>query len=93
MRIVSWTRYVGSRRLICLVSQLNGVNTQGENIADNGGVKQAYRAYTAWDERYGPEPKLPGVPLTPKQLFWVSAASTWCSKYRPETLRVRISTG
>lgn len=62
--------------------QLNGVNTQGENIADNGGVKESYRAYRQWAEKNGPEPKLPGLDYTPEQMFWISAGQTWCAKYR-----------
>ncbi|KAK5639865.1 hypothetical protein RI129_010676 [Pyrocoelia pectoralis] len=26
-------------------------------------------------------------------MFWISAASTWCSVYRPETLKIRVLTG
>ncbi|XP_011312064.1 membrane metallo-endopeptidase-like 1 isoform X2 [Fopius arisanus] len=72
---------------------LNGINTQGENIADNGGIKEAYLAYNDWIKRNGQEQPLPGLPYSPKQLFWISAANTWCSIYRPEALKLRITTG
>lgn len=62
---------------------LNGINTQGENIADNGGIKEAYFAYKEWAAKNGPEPKLPGMEYTPEQMFWIAAAQTWCSVYRP----------
>ncbi|XP_058793348.1 neprilysin-2-like isoform X4 [Phymastichus coffea] len=73
---------------------LNGINTQGENIADNGGIKQAYYAYNEWERRNGPqEPRLPGLEFTPQQMFWISTANTWCCKYRPQSLKMDITTG
>jgi len=74
--------------------KLNGVNTQGENIADNGGIKEAYRAYNSYVGRHGEEQKLPGLQnYSPLQMFWISAANTWCSKYRNKALEKRIKTG
>ncbi|XP_018009279.1 neprilysin-2 isoform X2 [Hyalella azteca] len=73
--------------------KLNGVNTQGENIADNGGIKEAYYAYNQYVSDHGEENPLPALGLTAKQLFWLSAANVWCGKYRPETLKLRILTG
>lgn len=73
--------------------KVNGVNTQGENIADNGGIKEAFRAYQEYVRDNGPEPALPGLKYTPKQLFWISAANIWCGKYRPEVLKLRVQVG
>jgi predicted metalloendopeptidase len=72
---------------------LNGINTQGENIADNGGIKEAYYAYLKWTERNYVEPRLPGLDYSPRQMFWMSAAQTWCTKYRIQAMRQRITTG
>uniref|UniRef100_A0A2S2NML0 Neprilysin-1 n=1 Tax=Schizaphis graminum TaxID=13262 RepID=A0A2S2NML0_SCHGA len=68
--------------------KINGNNTLGENIADNGGIKQAYNAYNTWASvQWDAEPRLPGLQnYTPNQLFWLSAANIWCSKHRPEEL-------
>lgn len=63
---------------------MNGINTQGENIADNGGLKEAYNAYRKWMNQNEPEGTLPGLKYTPLQLFWISAAQTLCSVSRPD---------
>jgi neprilysin len=72
---------------------LNGINTQGENIADNGGAKEAYLAYRNYVRENGPEPKLPGLDYLSNQLYWISSAQTWCAAFRPEAMKKRILTG
>uniref|UniRef100_A0A8C6NHF0 Neprilysin n=1 Tax=Nothobranchius furzeri TaxID=105023 RepID=A0A8C6NHF0_NOTFU len=63
---------------------LNGNNTLGENIADNGGIRQAYQAYKNYVRKHGEEPPLPGIDLSHDQLFFLNFAQVWCGTYRPE---------
>ena len=69
---------------------LNGVTTQGENIADHGGVKESLRAYERLVALKGQEPKLPGLPYSQNQLFWLSNAMMSCRVIRPEALKEQI---
>ncbi|XP_068601189.1 endothelin-converting enzyme 2b [Brachionichthys hirsutus] len=64
---------------------VNGKQTLGENIADNGGLKAAYHAYRSWVRRNGEETTLPAVNLTNDQLFFVGFAQVWCSVRTPES--------
>uniref|UniRef100_A0A8D3CHH7 Membrane metallo-endopeptidase-like 1 n=1 Tax=Scophthalmus maximus TaxID=52904 RepID=A0A8D3CHH7_SCOMX len=71
---------------------VSGISTLGENIADNGGVRQAYKAYLKWVEMEGQEPCLPGLDLDHKQLFFLNFAQVWCGAYRPEYASQSIKT-
>lgn len=66
-----------------LSEHLNGKRTVIENFADNTGIKLAYRAYKKWNEKFtGRRRNLIGLQYTWNQLFWLSAAQTWCGVYR-----------
>ncbi|CAG2181699.1 unnamed protein product, partial [Oppiella nova] len=70
---------------------LNGKNTVGENIADNGGMRESYRAFQLYVERHGEPQRLPHVSqYTPEQLYFLSHANVWCSLWRPEALKTQI---
>jgi predicted metalloendopeptidase len=68
---------------------LNGKNTLGENIADNGGLHQSLSAYRSLVDLEG---KLPDLDYTTDQLYFVSNANLWCGLIRNEELRNRILT-
>lgn len=98
------------KRAQCLVAQydnytvaevgipVDGTNTQGENIADNGGIKQAFRAYKKWiqmherDEEAIANEQLPGINATNTQLFFLNFAQVWCGAMRPEATRNKLKT-
>lgn len=72
--------------------QLNGVLTQGENIADNGAIKQAYSAYKRWAAKNEKEKTLPGLNYSVEQLFWISNAQLWCEVSRDKYRKLEITT-
>ncbi|KQS38695.1 neprilysin-4 isoform X2 [Drosophila erecta] len=74
---------------------LNGESTQGENIADNGGLRQAFHAYQRWlkeHPREVPDEILPGLNMTGPQLFFLNFGQVWCGAMRPEAIRNKLNT-
>ncbi|MCA9618764.1 MAG: M13 family metallopeptidase [Myxococcales bacterium] len=69
---------------------LNGKLTLGENIADAGGVKLAFRAYRALRGDVPARPIAEG--LNEDQQFFVSLGQVWCAKYREAFARASAKT-
>ena len=67
--------------------KINGKLTTGENIADLGGIKLAYRAFQATRK---PGAGKPDKGFSDEQLFFLGTAQAWCSKRRPEVERQRL---
>uniref|UniRef100_A0A1W7RA39 Neprilysin n=1 Tax=Hadrurus spadix TaxID=141984 RepID=A0A1W7RA39_9SCOR len=70
--------------------KLKGKNTLGENIADNGGIREAFKAYKSATAETRRHVTLPNLDLTPDQLFFVNYAYVWCSNERKEFLQNMI---
>ncbi|CAF4169227.1 unnamed protein product [Rotaria sp. Silwood2] len=70
----------------------NGNKTQGEDIADNGGLREAFFAYQKWAKANpNTDQKLPGLSkYTPEQMFFINYAHTWCSKMTDSYTQNRV---
>jgi predicted metalloendopeptidase len=66
---------------------INGEQTLGENIADNGGLKTAYRASKVAGMT---APVVAG--FTPPQQFFLSFGQLWCGKSSPQAASQQLST-
>ncbi|XP_044020333.1 endothelin-converting enzyme homolog [Aphidius gifuensis] len=84
-------------RAMCIVEQygnntmpeinanVNGRLTLRENIADNSGLKAAYRAYIIkLKSSSNNGERLTHLSYNSKQLFWISYANRWCEKVTVE---------
>jgi endothelin-converting enzyme/putative endopeptidase len=68
---------------------VKGDLTLGENVADLGGLKLAHGAMEEW-LKMRPLPQRSRYSAS--QQFFLGFAQSWCTKYRPETARLRAAT-
>ena len=68
---------------------VNGKATEGENIADLGGILLGWDAFTKTEE-YRRGESVGGY--TPAQRFFIGWALAWMNQIRPENLAVRVKT-
>ncbi|KAK3721614.1 hypothetical protein QZH41_008291, partial [Actinostola sp. cb2023] len=84
----------------CFVEQYNNFVFEGwpldgdislaENIADNIGVQEAFKAYRRYVKINGEEPRLPGTLFTNEQVFFLSYARNWCRTLKPEFVEFEV---
>ena len=72
--------------------KLNGKLTLGENIADLGGIKEAYNAYKRWAAQSGGDAAPHVAGLTNDQLLFVGFAQGWCTLQSDESTLLRAKT-
>ncbi|XP_075972535.1 endothelin-converting enzyme 1-like isoform X1 [Anticarsia gemmatalis] len=75
---------------------VHGFNTQGENIADNGGLRAALNAYSLFSKRVplARRDALPGLPdYKPDQLFFLGFAQIWCGNSTVGALKSKMVEG
>jgi len=71
---------------------LDGKATLGENIADNGGLRESFFAYEKWASENN-DVVLPGMQdMSWQQQFFLGYAQVWCSIYTDEEASNRIDT-
>ncbi len=70
-------------------ARLDGKLTNGENIADLGGLKLAMAAFR--ELRKGAEP-IEADGFTEEQMFFLANGQSWCTKMREEMVRMRVKT-
>ncbi len=70
---------------------VHGERTNGENIADFGGVSIAYAALERHLKNHSEESKKLIDGLTPHQRFFISWAQIWGEKIRPEYLKLLVT--
>ena len=71
---------------------INGELTQGENIADNGGLKIAYAAFQKALAKHPEEANKKIDGFTPDQRFFLAWAQIWRANQRDEDLKLRLNT-
>ncbi|KAK7494613.1 hypothetical protein BaRGS_00014011 [Batillaria attramentaria] len=86
----------------CMIQQYNNITIMGqkvdgdftldENIADNGGLRAARYAFMKWIEEQEDESPLPSLNLTNYQVFFLSYAQMYCSKWTKMGLRLHLLT-
>lgn len=69
----------------------NGLLTQGEDTADNGGLRLALMALSNALQSEGRTLESKGPDgLTEAQRFFLGFSDVWCTQYRPEVMRLQV---